>query len=44
MPELAAALKAGYTNYVKQNGLVPVPEDYDPRKQIIKNIARGDSH
>lgn len=44
MPELVATLKAGYKNYEKQNGVVPVPEDYDPRKQIIKNSARGDSH
>jgi arylsulfatase len=44
MPELVAELEAAYTLYEKENGVVPVPEGYDPQVQAIKNAARGAKH
>ncbi|HEY9113350.1 MAG TPA: arylsulfatase [Bacteroidales bacterium] len=44
MPELVAKLKEGYKIYEKENGVVPVTEDYDVLKQLEKNIQRGAEH
>ncbi|MFT5332711.1 MAG: arylsulfatase A-like enzyme [Halioglobus sp.] len=44
MPDLFATLKEGYKNYEKENGVVPVPADYDVLKQLVKNAKRGRSH
>jgi arylsulfatase len=44
MPKLVAELKAAYTLYEKENGVVPVPEGYDPQVQAIKNAKSGRSH
>jgi arylsulfatase len=44
MPELAEKLKEGYTKYETENGVVPVPDDYDVFKQLGKNIHRGEAH
>lgn len=44
MPELVEKLKDGYKKYEKENGVVPVPDDYDPIKQVVKNSKRGKSH
>ena len=30
-------LKESYKNYVQENGVLPIPEDYDQREQVIKN-------
>ena len=43
-PDRVAELVRAYADYVKQNGVVPVPEDYDPMEQIAKNAARGVAH
>ncbi|AZQ64494.1 arylsulfatase [Flammeovirga pectinis] len=43
-PKLVAKLKAGYSKYEKDNGVVPVPADYDVLKQLIKNAERGVAH
>jgi arylsulfatase len=44
MPELVAELEAAYTLYEKENGVIPVPEGYDPQVQSVKNAARGVKH
>ncbi|WP_422362227.1 arylsulfatase [Reichenbachiella sp.] len=44
MPELVEELKSAYKTYEKENGVVPVPEDYDVLKQLVKNAKRGVSH
>jgi arylsulfatase len=44
MPELAAELKSAYEKYEKENGVVPVPEGYDPQVQAAKNAKRGMKH
>ncbi len=44
MPELVEKLKDGYKKYEKENGVVPVPDDYDPIKQVVKNSKLGKSH
>jgi len=44
MPELVTELKAAYKLYEKENGVVPVPEGYDPQVQAIKNAKRGAKH
>jgi arylsulfatase len=44
MPELATELKTAYEKYEKENGVVPVPEGYDPQVQAVKNAARGAKH
>jgi len=44
MPELVAGLEAAYTLYEKENGVIPVPEGYDPQVQSVKNAARGVKH
>ena len=40
-PELVAQLTKAYTEYEKKNGLVPVPEGYNPLEQVIKNSKRA---
>jgi arylsulfatase len=44
MPELVETLKKGYFEYEKQNGVIPVPGDYDMVKQGIKNASRVHPH
>jgi arylsulfatase A-like enzyme len=44
IPALAEKLKEGYKKYEAENGVVPVPDDYDVLKQLIKNIQRGEAH
>ena len=44
MPQLAASLKEGYAKYEEDNGVVPVPADYDVLKQLVKNAKSGKSH
>jgi len=44
MPELVATLKEGYKKYEEENGVVPVPADYDVLKQLVKNAKSGRSH
>ena len=45
-PELVAELKQAYETYEKENGVVRVPEGYNPIEQVSKNSAleRGSSH
>lgn len=42
-PELVAELLASYKKYEKVNGVIPVPEGYNPLKQLIKNTT-GEGH
>ncbi len=44
MPELVETLKKGYLEYEQQNGVIPVPNDYDMVKQGIKNSTRVHPH
>ena len=43
-PELVAEMIAAYKDYERNNGVVPVPEDYNPLKQLIKNTTGGGHH
>ncbi len=43
-PDLVAELIQAYADYEKRNGVIPVPEGYNPVEQVIKNAARGRSH
>ncbi len=43
-PRLVGELSAAYKDYAKANGLIPVPEDYDPLKQLVKNTESGRGH
>ena len=43
-PAKVSELIQAYTDYEKQNGVVPVPEGYNPVEQIGKNIAAGKLH
>ncbi|MFT4823405.1 MAG: arylsulfatase A-like enzyme [Cryomorphaceae bacterium] len=43
-PELVAELIASYEEYERDNGVVPVPEDYNPLKQLIKNTTGVGHH
>ena len=43
-PAMVAELVRAYADYEKQNGVVPVPEGYNPLEQVFKNSARGVSH
>jgi len=36
-PEIFTALMQGYQDYVRNNGVLPIPEDYDQREQVISN-------
>ena len=44
IPELVTELKVAYEKYEKVNGVVPVPEGYDPQVQAAKNAKSGKSH
>jgi arylsulfatase len=44
MPELLKKLKKEYYQYEKENGVIPVPEDYGPFKQAAKNAKRAINH
>ncbi len=44
MPQLVVELKEEYKKYEAENGVVPVPDDYDVQKQLVKNIRRGEAH
>ena len=44
MPNLVAELKQAYEIYQKENGVIPVPDDYDVLKQLVKNSKRANSH
>ncbi len=44
MPELLEELIAAYAVYEKENGVIPVPADYDPVKQLVINSQRGVAH
>lgn len=44
MPDLVSELVQAYADYEAQNGVVPVPEGYDPLVQAEKNAARGTEH
>jgi len=44
MPDLVSELVQAYADYEAQNGVVPVPEGYDPLVQAAKNAARGTEH
>ena len=39
-PELVAELVQAYADYERENGVVPVPEGYNPLEQLVKNIQR----
>jgi arylsulfatase/uncharacterized sulfatase len=41
MPELFVSMKADYDTYVEANGVLPVPEGYDQRRQTLANSARN---
>ena len=43
-PDLVAELVSAYADYEKQNGVVPVPDGYNPLEQAVKNSARRMSH
>lgn len=43
-PKLVEELKAAYEIYQKENGVIPVPDDYDVLKQLVKNSKRNVSH
>jgi hypothetical protein len=43
-PDKVAELVQAYTDYEKQNGVVPVPDGYNPEQQAAKNAARGAKH
>jgi arylsulfatase len=43
-PELVAELVAAYRDYEEENGVVRVPDDYNPVTQLQKNIERGAGH
>jgi arylsulfatase len=43
-PDLVAELVAAYADYERQNGVIPVPEGYNPLEQVAKNAARASSH
>jgi len=36
-PELFNALKLAYQQYEQENGVLPVPSDYDQRRQVLQN-------
>ena len=37
MPDIFAAMKADYAAYAKANGVLPMPENYDPIQQVLIN-------
>ena len=40
-PEIVAALIAGYDQFSDDVNLIEVPDDYNPLKQLQKNVARN---
>lgn len=40
MPELVEEMVADYAKYEKENSLIPVPDDYNPLTQVLKNSTR----
>jgi hypothetical protein len=40
-PEMVNELARLYTQYEKENGVIPVPDDYDPLSQLAKNSKSG---
>ena len=40
-PEVVAEMVAAYDRFAKQVNLIEVPDDYNPIKQIQKNVARN---
>jgi arylsulfatase A-like enzyme len=44
MPELTNELIAAYKAYEEQNGVIPVPDDYNPVTQLAKNASHGGHH
>jgi arylsulfatase len=43
-PKLVADLIQAYADYEGRNGVVPVPDGYNPEQQAAKNAARGAKH
>lgn len=43
-PELVAELTASYREYEEANGVIPVPDDYNPLEQLEKNTKSGRAH
>lgn len=43
-PDVVAELAKAYDAYQLKNDVVPVPDDYDPIAQLIKNSAHGAHH
>jgi arylsulfatase len=43
-PDKVAELVQAYADYEKQNGVIPVPDGYNPEQQAAKNAARGAKH
>jgi arylsulfatase len=43
-PDIVEELIAAYAQYEANNGVVPVPDDYNPVLQLQKNMERGRSH
>ena len=39
-PELFEELKIAYAQYERENGVLPVPSDYDQRRQVIDNAIQ----
>jgi hypothetical protein len=44
LPELVAEMIQAYAEYEKQNGVIPVPEGYNPLEQAARNAERGVMH
>ena len=43
-PEVVDELGRAYDEYQRKNDIVPVPDDYDPIVQLVKNSAHGATH
>jgi len=43
-PDMVAELIQAYAQYESQNGVIPVPEGYNPLEQAAMNAARGVMH
>lgn len=44
MPEKVNMMVKAYEEYAKNNNVIPVPEGYDPRMQLMKNAQRANAH
>jgi arylsulfatase/uncharacterized sulfatase len=40
-PKILNQLVKDYVQYEKDNGVLPIPDDYDQRKQVIKNAMKN---